>query len=134
MELAQCSQNRIMDSFHCWEVPREFAEPMYNYLVYGWSPGSFFTAVLANDFVSAMGCSHPGNSFDALKSLANWIVNAMPKQAWGNYNAVNNWCDTTTQSLRREILERHHLIFSPKEEMWLILKDGVDNKLYHGEI
>lgn len=81
-----------------------------------------------------MGCSHPGNSVNALKSLANWLVNVMPKQAWGNYNAVNNWCDSTTESQRREILERHHLIFSRKEEVWLILKDGVDNKTYQGEL
>ena len=134
MKLALCSSNRMMDSFYDWEVPSEFAETIYNYLVHGWKPGSFFTAVLANDFVSAMGCSHPGNSVNALKSLANWLVNVMPKQAWGNYNAVNNWCDSTTESQRREILERHHLIFSRKEEVWLILKDGVDNKTYQGEL
>jgi len=134
MELALCSRNRMMDSFYDWEVPSEFADPIYCYLVHGWKPGSFFTAVLANDFVHAMGCSHPGNSFNALKSLANWIVNAMPKQAWGSYNAVNNWCDSTTDSQRREILERHCLIFSTKEEVWFILKNGVDTKTYHGEI
>jgi hypothetical protein len=134
MELALCSRNRMMDSFYDWEVPSEFAETIYNYLVHGWKPGSFFTAVLANDFVSAMGCSHPGNSVNALKSFAKWIVNAMPKQAWGSYTAVDNWCDSTTESQRREILERYHLIFSSKEEVWLILKDGVDTKTYHGEL
>jgi hypothetical protein len=133
MNLSAPSSDRLMNSFEYWKVSLEYSMNIYNYLVHGYSPGSFYTAVLANDFTTAMVCSHPGNTEPSLKNLAAWMVNAMPKSAWGSYNQVTAWCDTPEER-RREILERHHLIYTPKEEMWLILKGGVDNKLYHGEL
>jgi hypothetical protein len=49
MNLTAHSRNRILKTFELWRVPKDFADPMYNYLVHGYEPGSFFTAVLAND-------------------------------------------------------------------------------------
>jgi hypothetical protein len=62
---------------------------MLNYLVYGYAPGSCFSAVLANDFFGAIGSSHSMNSVEAFKALAGWILNAFPAEAYGSYQAVD---------------------------------------------
>ena len=121
MNLTQYSRNRILDTFKKWDVPKDFAEPMYNYLVYGWSPGSCFTAVLANDFYKAMQSSHPANTVNAFKSVVGWLTDHMPHEAFGSYDAVNTWA-IKESSERRAILEQHNLIFTAKEETWQALK------------
>ena len=46
MNLTYHSKNKLMQTFATWDVPKDFAEPFYNYLVYGFSPGSCFSAML----------------------------------------------------------------------------------------
>jgi len=122
MDITVYSRNRIHWTFANWEVPRDFADTMANYLIYGYSPGSFFTAVLANDFISAMRCSHTNNTVIAFKALAGWINEHCPKEAYGSYEKVYAWYDITS-AMRRPILEKHRLIFTEKEEVWMALKD-----------
>lgn len=107
-----------------WRVEREYGEVMCNYLINGWEPGSFFTSVLANNFMDALACSHPGNSVQALKNLVGWIRDEMPRTAWGSYDAVEYWTNLT-QSERRYILEMHNLIYTEKEETWMAVKGEV---------
>ena len=57
MKLTKYSHNRLYETFAKWQVPKDFAEPMANYLVYGYSPGGCFTSVLANDFSILFICS-----------------------------------------------------------------------------
>ena len=111
-----------MQTFTHWTVPKEFAYPFYNYLVYGYHPGSCFTSVLANDFAGAISRSHPGNTVPAFKTLVGWIESTVPEQAWGSYAKVKAWCDITPEQ-RRIILEHNQLIYTNKEEVVLILKD-----------
>ena len=47
---------------------------------------------------------------------------SLPEETWGSYTKVDEWCDMTWD-LRRPILERCGLIYTEKEEVWLILKD-----------
>ena len=115
------SRNRLYRTFKQWEVPNDFADPMANYLVYGYEPGSCFSAVLANDFIGAIRSSHPSNTVEAFKALAGWIYSHVPPQAYGSYDKVNAWCDLDPDS-RRSILERNRLIYTTKEETWLALK------------
>ena len=122
MNLTVYSQNRIRQTFANWDVPRDFADPMYNYLVYGYQPGSCFTAVLANDFIGAMCSSHTANTVEAFKSLAGWIGDTLPISIYGSYVKVDEWCDMPA-AMRRPILENHGLIYTEKEEVWMILKD-----------
>ena len=131
MNLTVYSQNRIRKTFANWDVPKDFADPMYNYLVYGYQPGSCFTAVLANDFINAMRSSHPANTVNAFKSLAGWIAESLPTKAYGSYAKVDAWCDITWDG-RRPILEKHGLVYTEKEEVWMILKDEptVESVLY----
>ena len=111
-----------MKTFQLWDVPKEFAEPFYNYLVYGWTPGSCFTSVLANDFVSAISRSHPSNTINAFKALVGWMRDTMPEEAYGSYEKVNSWAGINPEQ-RRIILEHNGLIYTAKEETWLALKE-----------
>ena len=121
MKLTQYSQIRLYNSFQEYDVAKDFADPIFNYLVHGYSPGGFFTSLLANDCVGAIARSHPANTISALKNLTTWIVNEMPKESWGNYAVVNSWLETPPEE-RREILEMCRLIYTEKEEVVLILK------------
>ena len=122
MKLTKHSDRKIQMTFDQWEVGGEYAQVMYNYLVYGFNPGSFFTSVLANDFVGAMSHSHPSNAVSALKRLVGWMQDYMPATAWGSYAAVKSWT-SLDESFRRQILEEQKLIFTEKEETWKVLND-----------
>ena len=122
MNLSKYSKNKLMQTFQHWNVPKDFAEPFYNYLVYGWTPGSCFTSVLANDFVSAISRSHPSNTINAFKSLVGWMRDTMPIEAYGSYANVDKWTELNPDQ-RRIILERTGLVFTSKEEVVKILKD-----------
>ena len=122
MNITYHSRNKLMQTFAHWDVPKDFADPMYNYLVFGWTPGSGFTSVLANDFASAIARSHPANTIGAFKALVGWIRDTMPKEAYGSYEAVAKWTELNEEQ-RRVILEKHKLVFTSKEEVVKILKD-----------
>ena len=121
MMITHYSRDRLYATFKQWDVPMDFADPMANYLVYGYEPGSCFTAVLANDFISAIRSSHPSNSVEAFKALAGWIYSHVPPEAYGSYDQVRAWCELGPAS-RRAVLERNRLIYTAKEETWLALK------------
>jgi hypothetical protein len=122
MNLTYHSKNKLMQTFAHWQVPKDFADPMYNYLVHGWTPGSCFTSVLANDFANAISRSHPCNTVEAFKALVGWILDTMPKEAYGSYEAVSKWTELNSDQ-RRTLLEQKDLVFASKEEVWKILKD-----------
>ena len=122
MNITVYSRNRLYETFSNWGVPHDFADPMANYLVYGYQPGSFFTYVLADNFTKAILSSHPGNTMEALKNLAGWMRDTLPEETWGNYDKVDAWCDMPW-TMRRSILEKHGLVYTEKEEVWMALKD-----------
>jgi len=122
MNLTPYSRNRILKTFQNWHVEKEFADPMFNYLVHGFSPGSCFTAVLANDFLSAVSRSHPANTIEAFKHLAGWIRDTVPAEARGSYAAVDHWTRLDA-NVRREVLESTGLVLTADQEMWATLKN-----------
>jgi hypothetical protein len=118
-------------TFSKWDVPRDFADPIANYLVYGYEPGGCFTAVLANDFFAAIQSSHPSNTVEAFKCLVGWISDTLSKEMYGSYDKVDAWCNMPAV-MRRPILENHHIVFTEKEEVWMALKgvSTVEASLY----
>ena len=127
MKLTEHSKNRLMDTFAQWEVPKEFADPLYNYLVHGFHPGSFWYYVLINDFGRAILSSHPGNTVPALKNTVGWLTNTLPSTVWGSPEAVATWLELSTTD-RRATLESLRLIYTGEEEVILILKDSPTNE------
>lgn len=122
MNITVYSRNRLYKTFSRWDVPRDFADPMANYLVYGYSPGGFFTSVLANDFHGAIARSHPSNTIEALKCLVGWVGECMPREAHGGYDIVSNWCYLPPNA-RRQLLEKYELIYTEKEEVIMALRE-----------
>jgi hypothetical protein len=122
MQLSDHSRNRLLHTFSLWDVKHEYRGHVYGYLVQGWPPGSFYTAMFANDFAGAMAHSHPSNRVDELKNLSGWIQSHMPEQARGSYDAVEKWPGMSDDD-RRTALERAELIYDTKTEVWLILKN-----------
>jgi hypothetical protein len=121
MNITVYSRNRLYETFSKWDVPRDFADPMANYLIYGYEPGGFFTALLANDFFAAIQRSHVGNNIESLKCLVGWINDCMPPEAYSSYNRVSEWLHLHEHS-RRAILEKYELIFTEQEEIMLTLR------------
>ena len=122
MNLSKYSKNKLLQTFARWDVPKDFAEPFYNYLVFGYTPGSCFTSVLANDFVSAISRSHPSNTINGFKALVGWMRDTMPEEAYGSYEKVKAWTGINPEQ-RRIILEHTGLVFTSQEEIVKILKD-----------
>lgn len=131
MHLTAFSKNKLMQTFSHWNVPKEFAEPMYDYLVWGFRPGSCFEAVLANDFARAIQRSHPGNTIEEFKALVGWIFDTVPEQARGSHKQILLW-SSIDEEQRRSILEHNRLIYTSKEEVMMILTDEstVEPQLY----
>ena len=121
MKLTNYSCNLLMATFAKWDVPKDFSDSMYNYLVHGYSPGGFFTSVLANDFHSAIARSHPVNTVNSLKSLGGWILDCVPREAHGSYNNVEVWCSLPAD-VRRTILEDYELIYTEQQEIMMALQ------------
>jgi len=97
-------------------------EPVFNYLVYGFEPGGFFTSVFANDFAMAMQRSHLANSVEELKYLCGWILNACPTEAWGSYDKVRAWLKMDEKQ-RRQILEECELVYTEEQEIMMTLRN-----------
>ena len=131
MKLTAYSRNRLLQTFQHWNVPKDFADPMYNYLVFGYSPGSCFSAVLANDFARAIASSHPGNTVEAFKALSGWIQDTVPQEARGDWGVVLRWTVMSAEE-RRSILEEHGLVYTEQEEIMMTLqsKHTVEPVLY----
>ena len=121
MEITKYSRNRLMGSANHWTVPREYFEPLFNYLVHGFEPGSFWSAVLANDFMRAVQSSHPNNDIPALKDTVGWIKDSWPAATYGDYKTLQTWLAFSGHD-RRLYLEQAHLIYTEQEEVMMALQ------------
>jgi hypothetical protein len=121
MNITKFSRDLMMLSATRWTVPRDYFDPLYNYLVHGFEPGSFWTAVLANDFMRAVQSSHPSNDISALKNTAGWIQDSFPRESYGNRFIVEDWIRRSADD-RRQILESARMIYTEQEEIMLGLK------------
>lgn len=130
MNVGKLSKYRFYETAKRWEVEKDYVDPIYNYLVHGFEPGSFFTALLANDAFGAFRSSNPNNSMVVLKNLVGWLSDiGLRGTAYGSYDTVRDWLEMNSD-VRRIVLESRGLVFSPEEETWKTLKDGPHNSFY----
>lgn len=123
MDVTKYSRNRFYTSLNEWAVPKEYADRMFEYIVHGYHPGSFYTALLANDFMSAMAHSHPANSIIGLKALIGWLRSTMLYGvAYGSYEAVANWVNMSDSERRTKLNERK-ILYTEQEEIMLALSN-----------
>jgi hypothetical protein len=119
------NRNRVYQSMADWQVPREWADVMYRYLVHGWEPGSMFTAMLANDARRMILGSHPSNPIEAYKTVAGWITDVVPVQARDSYPAVAAWSKLTNEE-RHQILAQQGLLLTPEAATFAVLKGAAN--------
>ncbi len=123
MNITKYSKNHIMRLANDWQVPREYFDPIYNYLIHGFEPGSFFSALLANDMFRALASSHPSNTVNGLKNLTGWIRSTSGHGIfWGSKEVVQNWLKMSTEE-RRKKLELLNLVYSEQDEIMMVLKE-----------
>lgn len=117
MNVTKYSQNRFYSTLNDWAVPQEYANAMFGYFVHGHQPGSFFTALLANDFADAISHSHPANTILSLKDLVGWLRSTMTHGiAWGDRRTVRTWLELDPAQ-RRAVLVERGLWFSEQDEI-----------------
>jgi len=128
MKLTAYSKNRITKTAKQWWVDRDYFQLLYNYLVYGYEPGSFWTAVLENDWFGAIARSHPGNNVEALKNASKWITGVWPAEIYGDHSSVQQWLQRTALE-RRTVLEQAKLIYTEQEEVEMALRGESTHEL-----
>jgi hypothetical protein len=60
------------------------------YIERGVKPGSFLSAVLANDFAKAATRADSANS-ELLREWALFLLNELPPECWGSWETVQHW-------------------------------------------
>lgn len=73
-------------------IPDHTKEAIEHYLIRGYHPGGFLSAVLAGEFYRAIKTADTANR-QMLWVIGNWILYNAPRQSWGSYNAIDQWCD-----------------------------------------
>jgi hypothetical protein len=75
---------------------------MFNYLVHGWQPGSFLTAVLINNLYLAAGRADHVNRMH-LGYVTLWMIRALPGSCYGSQANMESWMARTDRE-REELL------------------------------
>lgn len=74
-----------------YDVPRHTMDTLRHYLLQGWEPGGFVSAVLALDMARSVTAADVGNR-QRLWHVSKWIMESAPAESWGSYAAVDRWC------------------------------------------
>ena len=105
-----------------WGIPELHVNEMYNYLVLGLEPGSFFRGLLCNDAFDMISHSHISNRIETLKPLVNVLMSrGLGGVAFGSKEAYNSWL-TMSSGDREKYLEQVGLFLSEKNQTIFILR------------
>jgi hypothetical protein len=74
------------------QIPDHAREAFYRYFRYGFAPGGFCSAVLANDLISAAAKADHWNR-PYLADIVLWVQNNAPTGSWGSYDQLQGWLD-----------------------------------------
>jgi len=73
-----------------YNIPGRTKDTIDNYVLRGWKPGGFVTAMLANDLKGACGAADSINK-KYIWDICSYIYNNTPYQSQGSYQAVEDW-------------------------------------------
>lgn len=102
--------------FSYLDIPQHTQDALETYLLRGWSPGGFLTAVLANDLMRACVSCDPANR-QSLTDIAKWVQHCAPNGSWGNYQTVSDWL-SDYKGCRTQYADHME-----KQAMWKILSE-----------
>lgn len=83
-------------------VHEDCRDAIFNYLVHGYEPGGFLTAVLCNDLYRAATVCDFENA-KRLTEVARFIIHALPLACYGNRERMAEWMKLSERE-REEIL------------------------------
>ena len=74
------------------QIPDHTREAFERYFKYGFAPGGFCTAVLANDLTAA---AHKADHWNRplTADIALWVQYNAPRGSWGTWEIVQGWLD-----------------------------------------
>ena len=72
------------------DVPDHAQEAIENYLMLGFHPGGFISAMLAGDLFTAAGSGDQANG-PRMQTIAKWIMHSAPHGSWGSYELIEKW-------------------------------------------
>jgi hypothetical protein len=106
-------------SFNLWPVHPDWQRELMNYLVNGWTPGSFHLALFENDLVGAANHTHVANRWEWIVDFMKWLQNNAPHGSWGSPEAVREWLALDPKT-RRNMLNRSNpkLMLTEEEVTW----------------
>jgi len=109
-------------TFDHYAVPSEWQQELYNYIILGYHPGSFHTAMFENNLSRAVHTSHVANDWQSITGFMKWVMHIGPNECWGSRGKVQAWLELTKEQ-RRKICEEKRLVLTEKELMWEIMSD-----------
>ena len=71
-------------------IPDHMHGAISRYIVDGIPPGSFLTALMANDLVETLGRADYMNK-GLVPNYVEWFYQHAPSPCWGSYSRVNEW-------------------------------------------
>lgn len=71
-------------------VPEHAQESIENYLIYGYDPGGFMSAMFAGNLFCAASSADQANG-PSMQGIANWIMHSAPVGSYGNRQNVRDW-------------------------------------------
>ena len=99
-----------------YQVPDHTKRAFEDYILHGYPPGSFMSAVLSNNFIGAA-CQAGHVNREHLTDIAKWVINVAPSMCWGNERAIKDWL-SDKDGVRTQFYEHHE-----KKRMWEILQE-----------
>ena len=109
-------------TFKQWPVSDSWAGELYNFFILGYQPGSFHTAVLANDLKGAVYKSHISNQWEDIQSFVRWMFANAPAKSIGSYENVQNWLALTDDERTKIGIERKWIL-TDEELTWKLLEE-----------
>ena len=95
------TEQEIRDSLAVAGIPANMHDGVVRYLLHGVRPGSFLSALFANDFVACCVRADAENTA-ALPDWAAWIINHAPASCRGSYLAIERWCTARYLAERKQ--------------------------------
>lgn len=86
-------------------MSEDIKEAFVRYLLLGLRPGGFCEAMLAGDLWRACSVADTANRL-YIANIGNWIQHWAPAGSWGDYQAVDGWCNNRN-GIRGEFLAQH---------------------------
>jgi len=91
-------------------IPVHTQEAITGYLIRGWKPGGFLTAMLAGDLFRAVNSADTANR-QMMWAIGRFIMTSLPEGCWGSYDNVHDW-STDKNNIRTEYvtnLEKNYI-------------------------